>query len=528
MRRMNKNHVGDVVAAGALGRRATTWPGVLCAIMVEVGFLVVAMPSTGSAGVAPTIVAEPITVGGAVDISAALVLVRDQPCSGVRASIECGTDSLENVLRTQWWDATNKHFVPTQHDGGPKNGLYSSQSDTAMSVWQMAQIANETYWEWKAAKSDVARRELVQQWAYIRSRFTPAQLGSDGRADGSVVFSDDAVWKAQYLAQAHEITGDPTALTALGNMIAATARRFADPNQQAVNYGTAPDGGRFGVGPYGLLYVPADDVSNTATYGYISSSYEAGLAIAAEYYYQQTRNAGYHRYAVATYDWIKTYLSTPAPADASRKAQHLIEAGLNLDPNIHQSKTQEYYLKPRQAWFGKPIRFLDSTYIGGLFMEAQLGALLYEGRTAGTFVADIDNMARSLVSPQGYGRTLNGKTVLCNCRDPWTDAFGAPGFVYYALSLAGVDSDDTVKQAIVNTAAAILNNDRADAKGYTADWSGPESDRGSPAYATYQERYNGAPGGEAGFQQLMTTANTASLARAGSMIVNEQGFGGAQ
>ena len=40
--------------------------------------------------------------------------------------------------------------------------------------------------------------------------------------------------------------------------------------------------------------------------------------------------------------------------------------------------------------------------------------------------------------------------------------------------------------------------------------------------ATWQASYDRSPGGQAGYQQMMTVANTASMAQAGA-IINEWG-----
>ena len=490
--------------------------------------------------------------------------------------------AAEGDLASRWWDSANRHFVPSEGSGGAKNGLYDGAAPT---VWQMEQIENEQYWVWKTRGSEADRRKLADNWAYMQTFLTGAQWKD---ATSGVSISDDAAWKALYLAHVHEATRDSKALASLGETIAATTVRFKDPSQSInFSYGRSRDGVPFSQGQYGLLY--AADAESIQQYGYVSSSYQAGLAIAADYYFRQTGQAGYHAFAVDTYNLIRVSMSTPVPADAGRKARFLVETNLNLDPNVAaptasgagsirgQTLTlagpttgtfainqyingpnvapgtritggggaswtvnlaqsvasatiraslartgigdaRQVYLSPQNAYFGKPIRGLDSTFIGGLFLEGQLAGLLFEDDGNAAYLDDINTMAAALISPQGYGRTVDGATVLCNCRDPWTDANGAPGFVQDALSRPGVDPSGAVKQVFRNTAAAILAHDRVlAANAYTADWSGPETNP-SDGTTSWQAAYAAHPGNQAGYQQIMTTASSVAMALAGVMV----------
>lgn len=407
---------------------------------------------------------------------------------------------------------------PTDGSGNANGGLVNNGLGQP-SFWQMATFENAMFWDWKITGSPVMRRKLQDQWAFVQNVFTPAQLAGDG-FNVTINSSDDAALVAQYFAHVHEVTGDPKALTYLGEMIPATTLRFRDPNQNDANallnsYGSSPGGVAFANGKYGMLYCAASDAAGIATYGYVSESIEAMTACAAFYFYQQTGYAPYRQFAADTYAWIKARLSTPAPLNGSYKAQHLIETYLVLNPTGMPMNPQ-----PQNAYYGKPIRGVDSTYMLGLMAEAVLGARLYNDSTdpavRASYLADLIGFAAAIPAPNGYGRTFNNVIVLANTRDPWSDGDMAQPFACEVLTVPGVDADGSCKTAIMNTAANIVSTQIVGTQ-VTADWGPPE---GYPAGAptSWQAAYAANPGSQAGYQQIQTNGSTLSMVQAGVIL----------
>ena len=390
----------------------------------------------------------------------------------------------------------------------------------------------------------------------------------------------------------HEVTGDERALTDLAELIPAVTQRFKDPLQAQVSYGTSPAGIPFSMGVHGVLYCVATDANCIQVYGYTSESLDAMLGIAAFYVYQQRGYPFYRRFAADAYNHVYNDMITPAPTDASRKAQYLVETYLTLDPNVAAPNVRctgsvvgttltcnatasftagqyvvalnasgnnsgavlpgtkivsgsgttytvnlsqnsgsattlnaslslrgigdsaQAYLSPQGAYFGKPVRSIDSTYMLGSEAEMILGAMLYKDSGVAGYLTQIAAMASAWIQPNGYLRTLNGQSVLCNCRDPFSDGDLMEDFAWHVLTLSGVDTTGALKTVIVNTAAAIFANNLHGAL-YDGDWSGPETWNG---LATWQAAYAANPGTQAGYQQIMTNGSTACMAQAGWII----------
>ncbi len=452
------------------------------------------------------------------------------------SSVAYGMHRMEQDLTFSWWDKVGNHILIT-NGGTPaaKNGLYDS-SLTYPSFWQMEQELHELYWRWKIAKAsgasvnsiEVLKRKIQDQWTFIQSIYPAAFLAGDGSAQtigglsipATDNISDDSAWRMNAYAEIHEVTGDPVALYDLGEALAATAARWADPQQTVANglqhvYGTTAGGLTLANGVYGMLYAAATDSAGIAQYGYGSSAYETWWAISAFYYYTQTGNGIYRSAASDTYNWVKADLTTPRPADGTKDAQFLIYGDLTLNPSGPPSSPQ-----PRNASFGKPVRGIDNTALYyGLFGETVLAARLYGDGGNASYLADIKNMVGAIAQPNGYLRTVAGiGSVICNCRDPYTDGFGAPPFADEVLSLAGVDPGGTVQQMMINTAASIFASDRiGSAQKYTADWQVSETNPNTGA-TSWQQEYDSNPGVQGGWQQIQVDASTAAMARAGFIL----------
>ena len=500
----------------------------------------------------------------------------------------------------------------TPFSGGIYDGLtghsswYPPQNASGNAAfWTTQSYVKWLYVEWKATGLDLYRQKLAQEWSFLHSQvYTDAQLQSNGSTDGRINASDDAAWSAEFLKIAYEATADPNALVDLEEMICATQQRFNDPLQTGSNhytYGNSPKGNACSSPKYGLLYCQSNNWSCIQSYGYISSSYEAVLALAALFVYEKTNygagaSGAYYGYAVNTEKWIYANLITPHPSDGTRKAQYLIETALNLDPNVAAAnatcnggtqtstvlsctswtgtpvanmyinatnetpgvylvsvasgnnwniacaactpptistpqsfnaslaltgigQSLQVYLQAQNAYFGKPQRSLDSTYINGAFATAVLEARLYRLTGDTTYLTHLTNITSGIFNAQGYLRSYGGYSVLCNCRDPWTDGTWAYEFVTEVLTLPGVDPSGNYAQIMLNTATAIYGA-RTSTGFYTADWSGPETPTGGSqaGYSTWQAYYNAFPGNQAGAQQIMTSSTSLTMAAAGYQV----------
>ena len=163
-------------------------------------------------------------------------------------------------------------------------------------------------------------------------------------------------------------------------------------------------------------------------------------------------------------------------------------------------------------------------YLGGTMGMASLSAELYlqtgERRYLDEVHAIVAGMARRDTFLRDGSAVGVAGDVIVNERDAWSDGFTAPYLVWDALSLDRVDADGKLKNALANTALAIVKARTPD-DFYGADWSGPEWD---PAHRwnTWVAQGSAAGGGSgAGMalpSQLPTTASSVAMAMAGAMV----------
>lgn len=481
-----------------------TWGGV--ALTIAGG--AAALLSHGSAGL----------VGqAATPVSAAVRAATDPATTAGDSAIATGYRRLVADLDGHFWDSNRAANVvnmprlrPTQGDGGPRNGLLLDQWKVP-TFWQMAQYAKLMTGEWRIDHDDAAKRRIAQNWAYLQKVNTPAELSGDGSRDRTVNISDDAAWKANYLAQVHEVTGDPAALAYLMEMIPATLTRFADPKQPRIDYGTSAGGRPFFSNPYGMLYAADGDAAGTASYGRISSLYEVMLAYAALYVFEQTGNDAYRRYAVNTWRWVFQNLRNEKENDGD-SATGIYLCDLQLDPATFVNGRPV----AKNRYFGKPIRGLSAEYSGGTLAMAVLSARLYKATGDAAYLSEARSIAAAFVRPDAFLRLRDGTPLLVNERDPWTEGYWYPDFVAQVLVLPGVDGDGRFRAALRNTAAAIVRQRTGDGY-YGADWSGAELNIADKTRTWIEEaaRGNGGRGGgQALPQQIMTSANSGLVVQA--------------
>lgn len=441
------------------------------------------------------------------------------------------TARAQTVLGTlagHFYDPAGRHIRPTD-GGGPRNGLVDDSLATP-SLWQMESFENALFNDWTYLGGPLSREKLIDQWQYVQSvtAFAPRVLAGDGA--GRTIFTfDDAVWQGTYLMHAHIATGDPRALAYLALLIPATTRRFADPDTRHNPPIRYADG--FVAPTYGCLYTEIDNPS-FKTYGKVSSMFEAGLALLAVYVHERSGTPGALAYARHSYDWMRDRLRTPDPSDppprgaqapatpGARKAADIYECQLNL--NAAGGTGQDPgapFLAPDQGFFGKPVRNLDSTYLGGALMMAVLGARLFRLTGDDRYRRDAVATAAAIVRPNAYGRTVAGRTLIANTRDPHSEGHWLLPFAAETLALPGAPA--ATRQAIIDTADHMLAHCLTPDGYVTADWAGPERDpfgaggRGTDLWA---QDYAANPGSLGGPRQIMTSSESLCMIQAGAYL----------
>ena len=242
-----------------------------------------------------------------------------------------------------FFDPVNNHIrITNGNSSTTQNGLIDTSGQQYPSMWQMECLENAYFNDWQIFGSEVSRRRIADQWAYITgstlsSYFTKAVLAGHGY-NVTINTFDDACWYATYLMHVHIATGDPIALGYLAEAIAFNCTFFLDPNTSGnptidygtsanipnVNYGNGTEsngryiGTPFKAGTYGSLYATINGIGYSSV-GKCSSTVEAAMALCSLYVFQQLGYLSYLQYAVNTYAWIYQKMRTPAPADGSRK-----------------------------------------------------------------------------------------------------------------------------------------------------------------------------------------------------------------
>ena len=448
-----------------------------------------------------------------------------------------------------FYDPQARSIRPT-NGGGPaaRNGLIDTHVANP-ALWQRESFANVIFNEWHRTRDDALRRRLLDDWTAVKARYTPGQL--IGMAGGTPAFRivttfDDACWLCTYLVEAH-MAGAADALGYLVEAIAYNLTRFADPdttrnpaivvaahtpNLPNIDYATGsiatPRRGRvpgqaMRASRFGSLYTLPGAGDYIGGYGKCSSAYEAHMGLAALYAYERLGLPWLRAYAIHAQAFVGTHLLTPdpraVPADpahtparpADRKAQYLVETEFCLATVPASNDPAAVAFRPRNQWYGKPVRSLDSTYFDGCLAFAVLSTRLHRlGLGDGARRAAL-NTAAALVSLQGYGRVVGGRTLIANTRDPHSGGHWAVPFVNEVLALPG--APPAVRRAFIDTglhmAAHCLTPD-----GYvTADWAGPELNPVT-GRSTWEEDYAARPGAQAGRVQIMTTSEGIAMLQA--------------
>ncbi|MFD1950204.1 hypothetical protein ACFSGX_05420 [Sphingomonas arantia] len=470
---------------------------------------------------------ELLVGGGAVVAATAFWPSREAVPRAGRVAGNAAVDGLrrdyaaarDGVLE-RWWDPQRGTIRPT-NGGDPHDRTGMRDPRGVPSFWQMACLENALFNDADLDPAGGSRRRVAEQWRYITAgvpAFTPRVLAGDGRGL-TINLSDDAAWQCWYLMHAHMMTGDTRALAWLAEATAATRARFLDRDagNPTITFGRTPTGRPIATNRYGILYVE-DESPDFKYYGRLSSSVEAVLALTELYVYRALGIPAYRECAQASYRWIYEKLRTPPSDDPAAKAEGLYETELCLARSGGTAgDRQAAYLKPVAAFWGKPIRGLDSTYLSSAMAMALLAERL--AGLPGTAAADrrayrteAVHIANTLPRPNAYGRDVGGRRLIANTRDPWSEAFTGYPFAKEVLSLPGVAP--ATRAAFADTARHILRSARDVEGRLTADWAGPERNF-LTGRSTWEEDYRAQPGNQAGAAQIMTEGQTLAMVQAG-------------
>lgn len=410
-------------------------------------------------------------------------------------------------------------------DGGSGEGTLNGQVVETLaqpSFWQMAPILSFFYEAWKERGDGPARKIAELQGAYILRAFGETVLKGDGK-NVTINISDDACLVARTLRILHELTGEDVWFRCLAEMLAATTLRFKDPNttNTLITFGASPGGIPLTGHKYGILYGESGTAAETL-YGKISTTFELTLAIQYLYLFEKASYGAYLAAAVHTWEEKRQYMRTPPMVTANSIVEGLYFCEFILDPAGRGAEGA--FATPRNSYFGKPIRNVDSTYMGAAFAMGLLSARLYRLTGEARYLAECKSVAAAIVHPNGYLRTYpDGTKVIGNTRECWNSAPDVTDFVREVLPLPGVDPDRSIRRIFRNTALKIGQTCRIENvtyKGfprtgyYTGDWQGPETNflNGKTSWQAEWDADNSMIGG---WIQMMTTGNSLSMLTAG-------------
>ncbi len=415
-----------------------------------------------------------------------------------------GAGQARRDARNHFWDEAGGHVRPT--GGAGVMGVVDPARNRLIEVWEMEQYATTLYWDMKIGDDPSARARIAANWAYLKAAY-PATgrtsgLASDGSADGTIGYSDDAAWKCLLYSQAGEATGEARCLTALEGTIRNVLTRFADPD--------APRVGTDGLcwSKYGILYATGHGTGHDSR----ASLYEVMLALGALHAYDHIGRPAFHAYASYVWTWAKAYLRDPA--------KKIYYCELDLARRNPDGSANAHYLRPIGDYFGVPAQGLSAHYIGGTMAMAVLSARLYRARRrAGAAASGEVYLAEALSICDGViAMYVAADGALLNDRDPFTDGTWGPYFVDEVLTLPGADPRGVLRSAFVRTAETILATRTAEGF-YSAEWSA-NTKANALGYSSYEQqgRATGMPCTPA---QIMITGNALSMIQAGRLAAGK-------
>lgn len=415
--------------------------------------------------------------------------------------------AVRDILNLYWHGASGiPHIIPIGAGYPIGTGYPINTAGSPTTFWQMCEIANVIFWHWKLTRAQAQATMIQQNYNWIRSVYTDAQLSSADHTKNGMIASalDDATLAVTFFLQVHEVTGDQIALQIAHTLINDTYRYFGDPH---------------GAGA-GLLYVtPADPDGGHQGQ---TSVIEALTALRALEIHRLTGDTALLAKAELSWTAMQTYHLTPA-------SQGLYWCSIDLRPTVNNTPNAGY-LKPIM---GSGPQYLTTrgsalSYPGGNMAMMALSAELWLQTRDAKYKAVIAPWMAAALRIGAFARAtlpagLPGATpVLAAVRDAWSDWYFAPTFVQHVLSIKASDPTGAWRAVLRNTANSLARQRTPDGH-YGMDSSGPEFEV-SGKYATWaaQARNGGSPGphpiNEAVPQQAMTTANAVSMIVASAML----------
>ena len=400
-----------------------------------------------------------------------------------------GADAAMGDMLHHFWDPAGAvpHIRPTSGNG--------TVNDAARYpvFWQMAEVNNLLYWQWRRTRAPAWRAMVRSQFAYLRATFPDARLSDAGQPYGpaSIInVSDDTALAIAYMMQVHDATGDPAALRFLQGLVDTTYRVFADPNR----------------GGAGILYaLPTQDPAHQG----VSQGIEALTARGALYVYQHTGQAAYLDRARQTWAWQHQYLRHPSGVYFCELD---LRPAVGGQPNPNLRKPVGFD-RPGDVKRGGSV-----AYIGGTLAMGSLSVALYLETGGRQYLDEVNAIVAGMLRPDAFlrpGASVGQPgPVFVNDRDAWSDGTFFPAFVADALALDGVDADGRWRAALRGTALSIIAQRTPDGF-YTPDWSGPEWDPAHKHQTWVAQAAAG--GGEVLPQQMQTSAGSVAVLLAAAM-----------
>jgi len=443
-------------------------------------------------------------------------------------------------------------------EGGPTSQFgFPAPSQFPGTYWQMTQMLRfMVSWYQEFPSDSLMLTRIQQQAAFIAdtqygfNRPNGAggfYLDDNGLNDSTINVSDDAAWKLLSFCDLHKVTGDPAWLQRAQLVLPKILSVYRDPNGSPTDVGNGVIFSAYGI-LYGIQYVNArGETVYQATYDTPQSSlYESGIALAALYIYEQTGIQGFREYAVKITDRFIAEATLPdrTSSTASYGLRDRIDnpgayfQGLHLvGPQINGDQTPLHM--PRDLSVAPTINGVrriarnggNPYFFQGTIAVGLLCARLYRLTGNTGYLNRIREIVGALSSSSSF-LVASDNTLLSN-RDPYTAGFFVCEFVrevLYGLRSNNIGDVDTLLGIFASTGLSIATNGIRSSTYYSADWGSPSYPQNGGSSATdtgsstsWDKNYAAHPGSsttpadQASALQIMTTANSASMALAGYM-----------
>ncbi len=262
------------------------------------------------------------------------------------------------------------------------------------------------------------RKRIAAEWAYLRRRFSAAELESCG--NNSLAWGDDdAGWNATLYLNVYATTKDPSALAAAAGLFNNAYQRWAD--------------GAFGGG-----LSPNDRGGSRAIVQ--SALIQAGFRL-----YTLTRVRGYFTRSLALYTWVEKNMLRP---DGLYGWMYEGPPGHGL------------------VALGPPREALSDTFLAGNMAMGVIHARLYQ-QTKDTVYRD-----RALRTADAITASeTDGKGHYLDDRDAWANGYFMGEWAREVLTLPGCKKENI--RLLKETALAIHQRDRTPDGLYGGCWNGP-------------------------------------------------------